>query len=291
MAPLLHIVTLNWNRRDDTLAFLASCQRQSYTPRHVLVVDNGSSDDTLAAVAAAYPSVELVANGANLGFAAGMNVGLRRALAGGAEYVLLANNDTTLGPLMLELLVAAARAYKADMVAPAIYHADVPSRLWWLGGMLRPVLLEIRRCRTPPGRELAPFAVDFVTGCGMLVSRRCLETVGLFDERFFMYYEDHDYCLRVRRAGLRILVEPRAIMYHKVASSSGGSDSPNERYQMARSSVQFFRKHARPWQWLAIGPYRTGSALRTLGRLLRRGQREAARAYLRGLRDGLVATR
>lgn len=291
MAPLLHIITLNWNRRDDTLAFLASCRAQTYVPRHVLVVDNGSSDGTLEAVAAAYPDVERLANGANLGFAAGMNAGLRRALAAGADYVLLANNDTTLGPLMLELLVAAARQYAAELVAPAIYYADAPTRLWWLGGTLRPMLLEIRRYAAPPDRVAAPFAVDFVTGCGMLISRRCLETVGLFDERFFMYYEDHDYCLRVRRAGLRILVEPRAVMYHKVAQSSGGSDSPNERYQMGRSSLQLFRKHARPWQWLAIGPYRTGSALRTLGRLLRRGQYAAAQAYLRGLRDGLAATR
>jgi GT2 family glycosyltransferase len=132
--------------------------------------------------------------------------------------------------------------------------------------------------------------VDFITGCGMLISRRCLEQVGLFDERFFMYYEDSDYCLRALRAGLRAVVEPRAVMLHKVAVSSGGSDSPNERYQMGRASLQYFRKHARPWQWPLIGPYRAASALRTIGRLARRGRWPAARAYLRGLRDGARAT-
>ncbi len=288
MAPLVAIVTLSWNRREDTLAFLASCAGLAYPSYRTLLVDNGSTDGTPEAVAAAFPEVEQVANGANLGFAAGMNVGMRRAQAAGADFVFVANNDTTLDPALLSWLVAAAQAHGADLVAPAIYYYDRPDQLWWLGGRLRPLLLEIQPYAAPP-RGQAPFAVDFVTGCGMLISRRCLEHVGSFDERFFMYYEDSDYCLRVLRAGLRAVVEPRAAMYHKVAVSSGGSDSPNERYQMARSSVQFFRKHAQPWQWPAIGAYRAGSAARTLWRLLRRGRTQAARAYLRGLRDGARA--
>jgi GT2 family glycosyltransferase len=288
--PLVAIVTLSWNRRDDTLAFLASCRDLAYPRYATVLVDNGSTDGTLEAVAAAFPEVELLANGANLGFAAGMNAGIGRAIAAGADYVFVANNDTTLDPALLSLLVGAARARGADLAAPAIYYFAEPRRIWWLGGRLRPLLLEVRRYEAPPCGD-APFAVDFVTGCGMLISRRCLERVGRFDERFFMYYEDSDYCLRVRRAGLRAIVEPRAAMYHKVAVSSGGSDSPSERYLMARSSLQFFRKHARPWQWLAIAPYRAGSAARTLLRLLRKGRGPAARAYLRGLRDGLLTGR
>lgn len=286
-SPLVYVITLNWNRRDDTLAFLASCQQADYPNARVLVVDNGSSDGSPAAITANFPAVAQLLNGANLGFAAGMNAGLCQALAAGAAYVFLANNDTTLDPTMLTQLVAAAQQ-GADLVAPAIYYYDRPNVLWWLGGRLRPLLLEVKRYeQAPSGSATQPFPVDFVTGCGMLISRRCLERVGLLDERFFMYYEDSDFCLRVYRAGLRTLVEPRARMYHKVAASSGGSDSPNERYQMARSSMQYFRKHARPWQWLAIGPYRAGSAVRTLWRLLRRGRPQAAGAYLRGLRDGL----
>lgn len=287
MPPLVFIVTLNWNRRDDTLAFLRSCQSLAYPRYRTLLVDNGSADDSLQAVAVAFPGVEQIANGANLGFAAGMNVGLRRALAEGADYVLLANNDTELEPGMLSWLVAEAEARGAALTAPAIYYFTERDRIWWLGGKLRPLLLEIRPYRTLPHGQ-KPVDADFVTGCGVLISRECLERVGLLDERFFMYYEDSDYCLRVRRAGLRILVVPAAAMYHKVAVSSGGSDSPNERYQMGRSSVQFFRKHARAWQVPFIALFRTGSALRTLWRLTRRGACSAARAYLRGLRDGFA---
>lgn len=289
-APLVAIITLNWNRKDDTLDFLASCAELRYPRLHTIVVDNASRDGSPQAIAAACPQVEQIVNADNLGFSGGMNVGLRRALELGADYVFLANNDTTLAPDALDWLVAAAEREGAGLVAPAIYYASAPHKIWWLGGRLRPLLLEVRRYERVPARhDPRPFAVDFITGCGMLASRATLERVGLLDERFFMYYEDSDYCLRALRAGVRALVEPRAAMYHKVAQSSGGSDSPNERYHMARSSVQYFRKHARPWQWPLIWPYRAGSALRHVLRLARRRRLDAARAYLRGLRDGARA--
>ena len=120
----------------------------------------------------------------------------------------------------------------------------------------------------------------------MLLSRAMLEVVGLFDERFFMYYEDSDLCLRIQRAGFRLLLVPGARMWHKVATSSGGADSVAERYHMARSSVLFFRKYVGHWRWAIVAPYRLGSALKTSGRLLTRGRGVAARAYWRGLRDG-----
>lgn len=288
-SPLVYIITLNWNRRDDTVAFLESALAVDYPSRQVLVVDNASSDSSVETIAARFPQVELIVNAGNYGFARGMNIGLRRALEAGADYVFLANNDTTIAAPAVERLVKTAEAQRAAIVAPAIYYAALPWKIWWLGGVLRPLLLEVRRIeRVPAHHEPAPFAVDFVTGCGLLISRACLERVGLFDERFFMYYEDADYCLRVRKANLRILVEPRAAMYHKVAASSGGSDSPAERFLTARSSLQYFRKHAKPWQWLAIGPYRSASALRTLLRLARRRRWDAARAYLRGLREGVT---
>jgi GT2 family glycosyltransferase len=287
LPPLVMIITLNWNRKDDTLTFLRSCAALHYPRLQLVVVDNASDDGSPAAITAAFPQVTQLLNAANLGFAAGMNVGLRYALAHNADYVFLANNDTVLAPDLIDRLVAAAEERQAAMAAPAIYYTSAPERLWWLGGQLRPWLLEIRRYERPPTSE--PFPVDFITGCGMLISRAALDAIGLFDERFFMYYEDSDFCLRAHRAGLPVLVEPRATMYHTVAQSSGGSDSPNERYHMARSSVQYFRKHARAWQWPLIAPYRTASAVRNLWRLLRRGRITAARAYLRGLYDGAWA--
>jgi len=288
IAPLVIAVVLNWNRRDDTLACVVSLLESTYQPLRVLVCDNGSVDDTPAAVRSAYPSVEVLELGYNRGFAGGANAGLRYALAAGAEYVLALNNDTFVEPTMIERLVEAA-APDVGIVAPLIYYATAPDTIWSAGGVRsRWTLEQIHDLRGQRDTGIWPSTLkrDFAPGCAMLLSRVVLETVGLFDERFFMYYEDSDLCLRVRRAGHRILLVPAAHMWHKVATSSGGIGSSAERYAMARSSVLFFRKHVRGWQWAIVAPFRLGSAAKTTARLLWRGRPAAALAYWRGLRDG-----
>jgi len=288
--PPVYVVTLNWNRREDTLTCLHSLQRLAYPNYRLLVVDNGSSDGSVEAIRREVPAAEVLVNERNLGFAAGANVGLRHALSLGAGFVFLVNNDTTVHPQALGALVRAARSPDVGMAAPMIYYEAAPTVIWSVGGGWNPLLLEMTggHGRGPDDGRWADVAERAVlVGCGLLLRRELLERVGLFDERFFMYYEDSDLCLRARAAGFRLILVPSAKMWHKVAVSSGGSDSPAERYQMARSSVLFFRKHARPWQWPFIVPYRTASAVKTVVRLLLRRRSDAARAYLRGLRDGL----
>jgi GT2 family glycosyltransferase len=292
-APLVYAVTLNWNRRDDTLACLASLAALDYAHKRLLLVDNGSTDGTIAAVSARFPEVEILANERNLGFAAGANVGLRHALAQGADYVFFINNDAVADPALLRHLLAAA-APDVGMVAPKIYYAGEPRRIWSVGGQRHPLTGEQTgdaRNTLDDGQWRDVAERDFFAGCAVLFSREFLEQVGLFDERFFMYYEDFDLSNRARAAGFRLLLSPRAHVWHKVAGSSGGSDSPNERYWMARSSVLFFRKHIRGWRWLVVIPYRTASALKTVSRLLLHRRFDSARAYLRGLRDGLAELR
>jgi GT2 family glycosyltransferase len=287
--PLIYAVTLNWNRPQDTLACVESLLAQTYLNLTVLVVDNGSIDDSIEQIEGQFPQVELIANSANLGFAGGMNVGLRRTLAAGAAFVLIVNNDTLLAVDMVETLWGVAQASRA-VVAPIIYYADEPQRVWSLGAQSHPLTLEAKggvRGQVDMGQWTAVIPCDFVPGCAMFFPREALEEVGLFDEHFFMYYEDSDLCLRLRREGWPILSVTAARMWHKVALSSGGSDSVNERYWMARSSVRFFSKHARWWQWPIILFWRMGSAVRTSWRLWRRKRRDALKAYWRGLGDGV----
>lgn len=157
--------------------------------------------------------------------------------------------------------------------------------------MLRPLILE----RTEDAKPWASSDImnmqveekDFVTGCCMLVPTSVFTSIGLFDERFRMYYDDADFCHRVRLGGFRILLVKDAKAWHRVAASSSGKDTPNERYWMAKSSVLFFRKHATRLQSLLIFPYRTGSAIKTIFGLLIKGKMKSARAYLTGLWDGL----
>jgi GT2 family glycosyltransferase len=241
-------------------------------------------------VAQRFPDVEIIVNDKNLGFAAGCNVGMRYALNQGADYVFLLNNDTLIDPAALGHLVELA-VDDVGMVAPKIYYADEPTRIWSIGGTRHPLTTEKTgdaRNELDTGQWEEVLERDYLPACALLVSRRLLDEVGLFDERFFMYYEDADLALRARRAGFRLLLAPQAKVWHKVSISSGGSDSPNERYWMARSSVRFYRQHVRGLHWLIVLPYRTGSAVKMVSRLLWSRRGRSAWAYLRGLRDGLA---
>ncbi len=291
--PLVYVIILNWNRKDDTLACLESLACQTLPGIRIVVVDNHSTDGSSEEIAKRYPQVEQIVNLENLGFAVGFNIGLRFALDSGADYLFVLNNDTLLPPDCIEHLMQAVSP-EVGILAPLIYFADQPQRIWALGGSIHPLLLEKRDLwagKIDSGDFPEILDCDFVTGCAMLFPRKALETVGLFDEKFRMYYEDFDMCQRVRQAGLHIRAVSTARMWHKVASSSGGSDSPNERYWMARSSVRYFRKHARGLQIPFILFWRTGSAIRTSLRLILLTKWQSLGAYWRGIMDGLRDSR
>lgn len=290
--PLVIAVTVNWKRAEDTLDCLRSLAAQTYPNLRLLAVDNASGDGSVERIRAACPQVELLEMASNLGFAGGYNAGIRRALEQGADYVFIINNDATAHPQAVERLVE--QAAGAGMLAPLIYYASHPDRVWSAGGWVSRWNLEVSFLadslsrRYPDGRLPPAIELDFITGCALLLPRQTAESVGLFDEGYWMYYEDFDLSVRVRRAGFSIRLVPAAHVWHKVASSSGGRDAPGERYWMARSSVRFFRKYARGIQIPIVWFWRTGSAVRTTLRLAFNRRWSSLRAYWRGLRDGLL---
>lgn len=291
--PLVFVITLSWNRRDDTLECLESMQDLDYRNKRLLLVDNGSEDGTVEIVKESFPEVEIIANEKNLGFSAGNNVGLTYALDQGADYILLLNNDTNIKSNALHELLSSMRD-DVGMVAPKIFYAEDPNRIWSIGGRRHWLTTEKVgdvRGQMDRGQGTRNLERDYLAGCAVLLARRFLEDAGLFDERFFMYYEDSDLSLRARGAGYRLLLSPDSHVWHKVAMSSGGRDSPNERYWMARSSVLFYRKHVHGIRWFIVFPYRVASAIKTLIRLEVNGKHSAASAYVGGLRDGLSGAR
>ncbi|MBI3958330.1 MAG: glycosyltransferase family 2 protein [Chloroflexi bacterium] len=282
----VYVILLNWNRCEDTLECLASLVASTYHPLHLLVVDQHSSDGSPERIRAACPEVEVLKLAQNVGFAAGMNAGIRHALQKGATHLLLLNNDTVVAPEMIAELMAQLKP-GVGMVGPVIFYYDRPETVWSMGGGIHSLLLEMSgnhgRGQAIPAQ---PVVQSFLSGCALLLPRETVERVGLWDERFFMYYEDLDYCLRVGKRGLRLLLTPTAHLWHKVSASSGGSASPQERYQMAKSSGLYFRKHMNLWRAPFILPFRFGSALLWSWRLSRQRRWNAMRAYWRGLRDG-----
>lgn len=290
--PDVQVVILNWNRREDTLACLESLYQSPTIPLTVIVVDNGSTDGSQRAIAERFPQVFQLRLNENIGFAAGINHGLRLALEAGADYVFALNNDTIVDPDCISTLLKFAGT-EYGILAPLIYYYNRPDVVWAAGGKTHPLLLERHdpwAGRPDPSLWPDKIEQDFVTGCAMLLSRPFLMAAGLFDERFRLYYEDSDLCLRARETGFKIAAIPSAKIWHKVATSSGGSDSPNERYWMARSSVRYFAKHARGMQIPAVLFWRSGSAIRTSWRLFQTKNWEALKAYWRGLWHGLQDT-
>ena len=281
----LTVVTVDYNRHADTLSCLDSLRTSNVKGLRIIAVDNGS-EDPLQLPSDACQDVEIMRQESNLGFAVGFNSGIRRALAGGADAVLVLNNDTVVARDLWGPLIAGLES-GAGIVAPRIYYAADPRRIWSDGFAAHPFTLEIshsRRGQLEDGRQTSPRKVDYVAGCAMLIQRRVLETIGLFDERFFAYYEDLDYCIRAREAGFRILTVPTAHVWHKVAGTTG-PQSPRREYLMAYGSVRFYAKHAR-WRWPAVVPSRTASLAKTLLRLAQHKRRDLIEAHLKGIRDG-----
>jgi GT2 family glycosyltransferase len=239
--PRVAIVVLSWNGRDDTLGCLASLRAVEHEPLDVVVVDNGSTDDTDAAVRAEFPEVELVRSEENLGFAEGNDVGIRRALERGADHVLVLNNDVEVEPGFVTALVEEAeRRPDAGALCPKILYFEPRDRIWFVGAAFDPRSgrgRHIRYRELDDPAETAVTETDRVCGAAMLVRRRVLEEVGGFDPEFFLYAEDTEWSLRARAAGLRHYVVPRSRVYHKVSGGSGGENMPTPLYYALRNTL------------------------------------------------------
>jgi GT2 family glycosyltransferase len=271
-------VVLSWNGREDTLAALASLRGID-----TVLVDNGSGDGSADAVAERFPDVELVRTGVNLGFAGGNNVGIRRALDRGADWVLLVNNDATVEPGLLQALAAAAAVRPdAGVLACKVLFAD-SDRLWYAGAGFDAYLGRSRHYGfgdVDAHRVLGD--TERATGAAMAVSRPAIEAAGLLDEELFLYAEDLEWCLRIREAGFAVVYVPAARVRHRVSAAAGGAGSPTTSYYETRNMLAVVERH-RP---LPRGLTELRRALVVEPRVLLAARRPAsAWAALRGWRD------
>ena len=283
----LYVVIPNWDLKSETIECVTSVLAAASNDMvSVVVVDNGSTDGSPEALANAFGErIAQVQMKQNRGFAGAVNAGISYALRHGAASVLVLNNDTIIDREMLMTLSRAAQRYPdAGILAPAIYQMDAPTRLWRLGDRQSrwlPVPYRI------PSREATAEIVeaDYVTGCGMLIRRKVIEVIGLLDERFFMYYEDADFCKRARDRGFRILCVPAAKMWHSV-STTARRDAITALYWRARGQALFYRKHMRRGvSWLSH-LYISSKAVLIALRYGLQGRWQHGRAVLQGTLDG-----
>lgn len=244
--PGVAIILVNYKGRKDTLECLGSLGQLTYPARDVIVVCQPPDDGTAEAVRREHPNVRVIENRENNGFAGGNNVGMRAALAAGADYVFLLNNDTTVAPDLLEPLVALAESdRRIGIVGPKMLYHGEPDTIWSAGakidGRARVTRLGDGE-KDVGGRAEAPRDVDFIVGCGLLARRALLEEIGLFDEQFFLYFEETDLCARARGRGWRVVYQPGARLWHKVSRSTG-ADSPLTLYYMWRNALLYLARH------------------------------------------------
>ncbi len=306
--PKVTAVVLNWCNEEVTRACLASLAASDYRPLAVLLVDNGSPDGSGERLREAFPEVDFLQTGANLGYAGGNNRGIVRAMEEGADFVLVVNNDIVLAPDAVSHLVRTALGGAEEVrrslcgrlrrrgakngpvggVSPKIlYHHD-PARIWFGGGCFSPLRglgLHLREGERDDRLEEGPGEISFMTGACCLLSARALQEVGGFDENFFAYVEDADLSLRLLRAGYRLLYQPRARVLHH-APPPGTPPTPFQIRQRDRNRLLVMAKHYSPWQRFPfLARFLATRIALGVGYVLR-GDRERVRALWEGWRSG-----
>lgn len=288
------VVILSWNSREDTLAAIASACLATGDPSAVICVDNASGDGSAEAVRQAFPEVELIESGANLGFAAGNNLGIERAMERGADWVVLLNNDAVLDPGALEAFAEAAGAHRAaGILAGKVFYEDPPDLVWFAGQRVFPRVGYSGRARGWKRRDRPryrrPGKTGRAAGALMAISSVALERAGLFDDELFLYVEDVDLSLRVAAAGFEVRFVPGAVAWHKVSASSGGEvESVVPLYYGTRNTVHVCERNAPlPWPFSALR--RAVIEMAFLAHAMTKpNRRQAAAAVRAGYRDAVA---
>ncbi len=273
-------IVLNWNGYEDTVNCLESLVRCNGGPERIVVVDNGSSDDSVTKIkfwatqhgishdvvpaepgnppvaVSGGPVLTLLHVDTNLGFAGGNNLGLRYLESDSSiTHFLLLNNDATVAQdFFFELSLAVKRFPNAGLLTGTIFEAENPERVWYAGGGIRTFgTLASHGRQVPPGSD--PVVTGFVCGCTMLISRDALRAVGRLAECYSpIYVEDVEYSFRVAAAGLPVLYAPTARVYHKVSAAMRNHSAPAfMAYCMSRHRAFFARRNLQGWmKWAAL---------------------------------------
>jgi GT2 family glycosyltransferase len=240
------ILVLNWNNAPDTLECLKSLEHLN-CPADVVVVDNGSTDDSVVLIQQQFPNRALLETRENLGYAGGNNFGIQYALDHGAKYVCILNNDVIVDPdCFAPLAIALEQDAQVGVVTPLVAEMNEPDKVWALGQEVNWQTSLVTRIHAgesaPMLRSHPPIEVDAASGTVMMIKREVFEHVGLLDESFYLYHEETDWCLRARQAGYKILAVPASLAWHAV-SGTLGQTSPVVDYYMLRNHLRLIARH------------------------------------------------
>lgn len=251
--PHVSIIILNWNGLEDTKRCLKSLREVWYENRAVYLIDNGSEGNEGQVLRELFPEVTLIENDKNEGFAGGNNIGIRKALEDGANYVLLLNNDTVVDPSFLSEMVKVAESRpQAGIIGPKVFFMERPDKLIHFG-----LFLDIATTKIVSdgfggaGKDFTEIKeYDYVSGCCLLIKKEVIDKIGLLDERFFAYFEESDWCFRAKESGYLILGAPLAKIWHKVPYPPEDKRGAFQNYLVTRNRLLFTRKRMSRYRFI-----------------------------------------
>jgi len=263
-APLVGIILVNWNGWENTRLAYEHVQRSKHENWRFIVVDNASQDESVEKLRQLGPKTVLIESATNLGFAGACNIGISAATEAGAEYVYLLNNDAFVTPDTIGDLVAASRKLgdRSPLGATIRYESGKTLQFWGAN-----------RSKTTGLPERFPFSedaferaadllpCDFIMGASLLAHRSIFERVGLLDARFFLNFEETDWCARAQRLGFPPMMLKSAVVYHKGGASIGDPNGPLQLYFMRRNRPLFGERNCPPHQYLMIYLHQVARAL------------------------------
>ena len=253
----VNLFVLNWNGRDLTLDCLSSLEKIIYPNVKVYIIDNGSSDNSVTAIRNQFPDYEIIGLPENYGFSRGNNAGFE-LIKQKSDYTIFLNNDTIVDPNFVEPLINAMESNSTvKQSTPKIFYADNLDYIWFGGGKVSLWAGWIRHLGIRQ-KDSMQFSfnrnVDYATGCCVCMRTVDFESIGMFDESFFMYGEDVDLSLRFRKQGGQILFVPESKIWHKVSSSIGTQFSIRKWKRKNIGKMKLVTKHVHPAQLPIVMP-------------------------------------
>lgn len=249
-APLISIVTINYNSTKDTLEFLESVYQTSYQSKEIIVIDNASRENPKQVILLRFPQVTFIRSETNLGFAGGNNLGIKDSKG---KYLFFLNNDTLLPKHFFEPIITFMEAHsEAGMASPKILYPDNKT-IQYVGSVgVNPYTGRGRRIallEEDKGQFDRCYETDLAHGAALVVPRVVIDKVGPMPEQFFLYYEEHDWCEQIKRAGYKVFYIGDSKIFHKGSVSIGGAHSPLKVYYLTRNRLLFMRRNFRGIQF------------------------------------------
>jgi hypothetical protein len=288
-APSVYTLVLNYNNYADTVETIESVLSMNYDSNVILLIENSSDNTIIQKIRTTYPNLAIIENKKNLGYAGGNNIGIQAAIAGGAEYIFLLNNDVRLEKDVLEKCVSAMeKSPGCGACQPVIVASQNKGIIWSAGTQLffgYPRLFLKGTKLQKNGIKTAPFGL---VGCAILFRRTALQKTGLFDEALFLFHEETDWCIRAKKMDFSLLIISNAIVCHKI-STTIGMFSKIYLYYVGRNWLLvgkknfsfFFYLYILSTEFLIRFPY-------YLYHVTKKGQIGMIKFYLKGIFDGIL---